>query len=214
MMSADVLRFGSFVTKSGRNTPYFVNTGNYKTGEQIAKLGKFYASLIKETVGEDFSAMFGPAYKGIPLVTAAAASLYNEYGISKPYFFNRKEEKDHGEGGSLVGYKPKDGDKIIIIEDVITAGTAVREVIPKLKAEANVEIVGLVLSVDRMEKTKDSDMSAVKAVEAEFGFPVLSIANVREIFDAAAKMKNPDGTPLLSHDIQQRAAAYLEEYGA
>ena len=96
----------------------------------------------------------------------------------------------------------------------INAGTAVREVIPKLKAEANVEVVGLVLSVDRMEKTKDSDMSAVKAVEAEFGFPVLSIANVREIFDAAAKMKNPDGTPLLSHDIQQRAAAYLEEYGA
>lgn len=115
--------FRLFVTKSGRNTPYFVNTGNYKTGEQIAKLGKFYASLIKETVGEDFSAMFGPAYKGIPLATAAAASLYNEYGISKPYFFNRKEEKDHGEGGSLVGYKPKDGDKIIIIEDVITAGT-------------------------------------------------------------------------------------------
>ena len=96
----------------------------------------------------------------------------------------------------------------------MTAGTAVREVIPKLKAEANVEVVGLVLSVDRMEKTKDSDMSAVKAVEAEFGFPVLSIANVREIFDAAVKMKNPDGTPLLSHDIQQRAAAYLEEYGA
>ena len=126
MMGADVLRFGQFVTKSGRHTPYFVNTGNYKTGEQIAKLGKFYASLIKETVGEDFSAMFGPAYKGIPLATAAAASLYNEYGISKPYFFNRKEEKDHGEGGSLVGYKPKDGDKIIIIEDVITAGTAVR----------------------------------------------------------------------------------------
>ena len=101
--------------------------------------------------------------------------------------------------------------KVLLVDDVMTAGTAVREVIPKLKAEANVEVVGLVLSVDRMEKTKDSDMSAV---EAEFGFPVLSIANVREIFDAAAKMKNPDGTPLLSHDIQQRAAAYLEEYGA
>ena len=140
MMSADVLRFGSFVTKSGRNTPYFVNTGNYKTGEQIAKLGKFYASLIKETVGEDFSAMFGPAYKGIPLATAAAASLYNEYGISKPYFFNRKEEKDHGEGGSLVGYKPKDGDKIIIIEDVITAGTAVRETMPILYGCDNMEV--------------------------------------------------------------------------
>ena len=117
-------------------------------------------------------------------------------------------------GGWMVGTPLTDGMKVLLVDDVMTAGTAVREVIPKLKAEANVEVVGLVLSVDRMEKTKDSDMSAVKAVEAEFGFPVLSIANVREIFDAAAKMKNPDGTPLLSHDIQQRAAAYLEEYGA
>ena len=154
MMSADVLRFGSFVTKSGRNTPYFVNTGNYKTGEQIAKLGKFYASLIKETVGEDFSAMFGPAYKGIPLATAAAASLYNEYGISKPYFFNRKEEKDHGEGGSLVGYKPKDGDKIIIIEDVITAGTAVRETMPILYGCGNVKVNDMFISVNRCEVGK------------------------------------------------------------
>ena len=122
--------------------------------------------------------------------------------------------RHHGDGGMMVGTQLADGMKVLLVDDVMTAGTAVREVIPKLKAEANVEVVGLVLSVDRMEKTKDSDMSAVKAVEAEFGFPVLSIANVREIFDAAAKMKNPDGTPLLSHDIQQRAAAYLEEYGA
>ena len=142
MMSADVLRFGSFVTKSGRSTPYFVNTGNYKTGEQIAKLGKFYAALVKETVGEDFTAMFGPAYKGIPLVTATAAALYNEYGISKPYFFNRKEEKDHGEGGSLVGYKPTDDDRIIIIEDVITAGTAVRETMPILYGCGDVRVDG------------------------------------------------------------------------
>ena len=121
MMSADVLRFGSFVTKSGRNTPYFVNTGNYKTGEQIAKLGSFYAKLVKETIGEEFDCMFGPAYKGIPLATTTAAALYNDYKIDKPYFFNRKEEKDHGEGGSLVGYKPQDGDRVIVIEDVITA---------------------------------------------------------------------------------------------
>ena len=126
MMSADVLRFGDFVTKSGRNTPYFVNTGNYKTGSQIATLGRFYAGLVKNTIGDGFDCMFGPAYKGIPLAASAAAALYNEYGIDKPYFFNRKEEKDHGEGGSLVGYKPKDGDRVIIIEDVITAGTAVR----------------------------------------------------------------------------------------
>lgn len=114
----------------------------------------------------------------------------------------------------MVGTSLTDGMKVLLVDDVMTAGTAVREVIPKLKAEANVEVVGLVLSVDRMEKTKDSDLSAVKAVGSRIRFPVLSIANVREIFDAAAKMRNPDGTPLLSHDIQQRAAAYLEEYGA
>ena len=114
MMSADVLRFGEFKTKSGRLSPYFVNTGNYRTGKQIDTLGKFYAQCIKETCGDDFTAMFGPAYKGIPLATAAAGALAREYGIDKPYFFNRKEAKDHGEGGSLVGYQPQDGDKIIM----------------------------------------------------------------------------------------------------
>ena len=214
MVRSGVLTFGDFTTKSGRKTPYFVNTGNYKTGAQAAKLGDYYAACIQEHMPDGIPCLFGPAYKGIPLAVSAAASLYRNYDRDLPYCFNRKEAKNHGEGGSMVGYKPQDGDDVAIVEDVVTAGTAVREVIPKLKAEANVEVVGLVLSVDRMEKTKDSDMSAVKAVEAEFGFPVLSIANVREIFDAAAKMKNPDGTPLLSHDIQQRAAAYLEEYGA
>ena len=105
MMSADVLRFGDFVTKSGRNTPYFINTGNYRTGKQISTLSKFYSRLIKDTCGDNFDAMFGPAYKGIPLVAATAANMYEEYGIDKPYFFNRKEAKDHGEGGNLVGYK-------------------------------------------------------------------------------------------------------------
>ena len=183
MMSADVLRFGSFVTKSGRNTPYFVNTGNYKTGEQIAKLGKFYASLIKETVGEDFSAMFGPAYKGIPLATAAAASLYNEYGISKPYFFNRKEEKDHGEGGSLVGYKPKDGDKIIIIEDVITAGTAVRETMPILYGCGNVKVNDMFISVNRCEVGKVPGKTAIMEVNEEFGIKVHAIVTVEDIHE-------------------------------
>ena len=113
MMSADVLRFGNFVTKSGRNTPYFVNTGNYRTGKQLATLGKFYARLIHETLGDQFDAMFGPAYKGIPLAAVTASTLAQEYDLDKPYFFNRKEEKDHGEGGSFVGYKPVDGDRII-----------------------------------------------------------------------------------------------------
>lgn len=183
MMSADVLRFGSFVTKSGRNTPYFVNTGNYKTGAQIAKLGKFYAELVKETCGSDFDAMFGPAYKGIPLATSAAGALYNEYGIDKPYFFNRKEEKDHGEGGSIVGYKPKDGDRIIIIEDVITAGTAVRETMPVLTGAADVKVNDMFISVNRCEVGKTPGKTAVMEVCDEFGIKVHSIIDVRDIHE-------------------------------
>ena len=128
MLSANVLRFGHFVTKSGRNTQYFVNTGNYKTGLQNSKLGEFYAALVKETVGEDFDAMFGPAYKGIPLATSVAGALARNYGIDKPFFFNRKEAKDHGEGGVLVGCPLKDGDRVVIIEDVMTSGKALKEV--------------------------------------------------------------------------------------
>lgn len=183
MMSADVLRFGNFVTKSGRNTPYFVNTGNYKTGEQIAKLGKFYAALIKEKCGEDFDAMFGPAYKGIPLVTAAAGALYSEYGIDKPYFFNRKEEKDHGEGGSLVGYKPQDNDRVIIIEDVITAGTAIRETMPVLTGAADVKVKDMFISVNRCEVGKIPGKTAVSEVTEEFGINVHSIIDVRDIHE-------------------------------
>lgn len=187
MMSADVLRFGSFVTKSGRNTPYFVNTGNYKTGAQIAKLGEFYADLVKETVGENFSAMFGPAYKGIPLVTTTAGALYNRHGIDKPYFFNRKEEKDHGEGGSLVGYKPADGDKIIIIEDVITAGTAIRETMPILSACGDVRVNDMFISVNRSEVGKTPGKTAIMEVREEFGIDVHAIVNVQDIHDYLAQ---------------------------
>ena len=183
MMSADVLRFGSFVTKSGRNTPYFVNTGNYKTGAQIAALGKFYAELIKECCGDNFDAMFGPAYKGIPLVTAAAGALYSEFGIDKPYFFNRKEEKDHGEGGSLVGYKPVDGDRVIIIEDVITAGTAVRETMPVLTGAAKVTVNDMFISVNRCEVGKTPGKTAVMEVCDDYGIKVHSIIDVRDIHE-------------------------------
>lgn len=183
MMSADVLRFGSFVTKSGRNTPYFVNTGNYKTGEQIAKLGSFYAKLVKETIGEDFDCMFGPAYKGIPLATTTAAALYNDYKIDKPYFFNRKEEKDHGEGGSLVGYKPQDGDRVIVIEDVITAGTAVRETMPILKGAADVSVDHMFISVNRCEYGQNPEKNTVMEVMDEFGIKVHSIVTVRDIHE-------------------------------
>ena len=178
MMSADVLRFGDFVTKSGRNTPYFVNTGNYKTGAQIAGLGSFYAAMIKDIRGGDFDAVFGPAYKGIPLATAAAMSLATQFGIDKPYFFNRKEVKDHGEGGGLVGYQPKDGDDIIIIEDVITAGTALRESMTVLKEYANITVKDMFISVNRCEYGQNPDKTAVMEVEEEFGEPIPSLPSV------------------------------------
>ena len=183
MMSADVLRFGEFTTKSGRLSPYFVNTGNYKTGAQIATLGKFYAQCIMDNCGDNFDAMFGPAYKGIPLVTAAAASLSRDFNVDKPYFFNRKEAKDHGEGGSLVGYKPQDGDRIIIIEDVITAGTAVRETVPVLQAAAKVSIPDMFISVNRCEVGQHVGKTAVMEVKEEFGINVHAIITVADIHE-------------------------------
>ncbi len=181
MLSAEVLRFGDFVTKSGRNTPYFVNTGNYKTGEQISKLGSFYATLISETLQQEFDAIYGPAYKGIPIATATAAALYNDWSLSKPYFFNRKEAKDHGEGGNLIGYAPKDGDRVIITEDVITAGTAVRENMPVLMAVADVKIAGMFISVDRCEVGNKPGKTAIMEVKEEYGFDVFPIITVRDI---------------------------------
>ena len=183
MMSCDVLRFGDFVTKSGRRTPYFVNTGLYRTGAQIAKLGDFYAACVKETCGDEFDAMFGPAYKGIPLVTTTSASLARQYGIDKPFFFNRKEAKDHGEGGSLVGYKPQDGDRVIIIEDVITAGTAVRETMPILMNAANVTAPHMFISVNRCEVGQTPGKTAVMEVMEEYGIQVHSIVDARDIHE-------------------------------
>ena len=205
MLGAEVLRFGDFVTKSGRNTPYFVNTGNYRTGAQISALGKFYASLVKNTIGDEFDAMFGPAYKGIPLVCAAAGALYSEFGIDKPYFFNRKEEKDHGEGGSLVGAKPKDGDRVIIIEDVITAGTAVRETMPVLYGAAKVEVRDMFISVNRCEVGQNPGKTAVMEVGEEFGIKVHALVTVQDIREYLAdKAEYAHLLPLMD--------AYMKQY--
>lgn len=181
MLSANVLRFGEFVTKSGRNTQYFINTGNYRTGAQLSRLGSYYAALVKECAGEEFEAMFGPAYKGIPLASACSVALYNDFGVDKPYFFNRKEQKDHGEGGGLVGYQPQDGDRIVIIEDVITAGTAVRETMPILKACAQVKVPHMFISVDRCEVGQTPGKTAIMEVQEEFGIQVHPIVTVRDI---------------------------------
>lgn len=183
MMSADVLRFGDFTTKSGRKTPYFINTGNYKTGGQSSKLGKFYAACIYETLKDEFDAMFGPAYKGIPLATSAAGALARDFGIDKPFFFNRKEAKDHGEGGSLVGYQPKDNDRIIIIEDVITAGTAIRETVPVLLSAAKVSVPHMFISVNRCEVGQTPGKTAVDEVYDEFGIQVHALVTVSDIYE-------------------------------
>lgn len=205
MTEAQVLRFGDFVTKSGRNTPYFVNTGNFKTGKQIATLGKFYAALVKEACSDNFDCMFGPAYKGIPLATTTAAALYNEYGIDKPYFFNRKEEKDHGEGGSLVGYKPQDGDRVIIIEDVITAGTAVRETMPILKSAANVEVKDMFISVNRCEFGQNPAKTTITEIMEDFGINIHAIITVADIYEYL-KENGSYG------DILPRMEEYMSKY--
>ena len=205
MMSADVLRFGDFVTKSGRNTPYFINTGKYKTGLQSSKLGEFYASCIQNTVGDHFDAMFGPAYKGIPLATSAAGALARNHGIDKPFFFNRKEAKDHGEGGSLVGYQPKDGDKIIIIEDVITAGTAIRETMPALLGAANVSVTDMFISVNRCEVGKTPGKTAVMEVKEEFGITVHALVTVEDIHEY---LQQAGGY----QDLLPKMEAYMDTY--
>lgn len=182
MVECGVLTFGDFTLKSGRKAPYFINTGNYNTGKQLAKLGEFYAECIKEN-NIDVETLFGPAYKGIPLAVACASALYNKYDTEVNYCFDRKEAKDHGEGGVIVGKKLTDGEKVVIIEDVITAGTAIRQVLPVLKNAADVNITGMVISVDRMEKGQ-GEFSAVQEVYNEFGIKIYPIVTVMDIIDA------------------------------
>ena len=202
MEEAGVLIFGDFTTKSGRKTPYFVNTGNYKTGKHISVLGDYYAESLAKS-GELFDALFGPAYKGITLAAATAASLYRNHGIDVPYFFNRKEVKDHGEGGALVGYKPKDGDRIVIIEDVVTAGTAVRESLQLLSAVADVKVTALFVSVDRMERGT-GERSTLDELKNELGISVYPIITARDIIDSL-----PQGDERIA-----KMEAYLTQYGA
>ena len=202
MTGAGALTFGDFTTKSGRKTPYFVNTGSYKTGMHISVLGDYYADSVLSS-GEKFDALFGPAYKGITLVAATAGSLYRNYGINVPFCFNRKELKDHGEGGGIIGYIPKDGDRIAIIEDVVTAGTSVRESLELLGSVAGVTVTALFVSVDRMERGTGG-RSTLDELRSVFGISAYPIITARDIIDSL-----PQG--------DERAAkmeAYLALYGA
>lgn len=212
MVRAGVLIFGDFTTKSGRKTPYFVNTGNYRTGRQIAKLGEYYAECVHEHIREPIDALFGPAYKGIPLTVATAIALQNRYGLDLNYCFNRKEKKDHGEGGSLIGYKPQDGDRIVVIEDVITAGTSIRETLPLLKSIAAVRPLGLIISVDRMERGV-SEKTPIAEIYEEFGIRTYPIVTVREIIDTLYG-REIDGRVYIDDAMKEKMEAYLRQYCA
>lgn len=178
---AGVLKFGDFTAKSGRKIPYFINAGDIKTGEQIQKLGEFYAKAYFEKVGNKKSVLYGPAYKGIPIAVSVAVALAKD-GLDVPFFFNRKEEKDHGEGGVFVGYKPQAGEDVVIVEDVITAGTAIRESMAILSKLDGVNVKTTFVMVDRKEKGQ-GEKSAMAEVTDEFGFPVYSVVDVYDIIE-------------------------------
>ena len=202
-----VLKFGTFRLKSGRIAPYFLNAGEYKTGAQIKRLGEFYADCIVNS-GVQADVLFGPAYKGIPLAISASVALYEKYGKNVGFCFDRKEVKDHGEGGMFVGTQPKDGGKVVIIEDVMTSGKALKEVLPKLRGAAKVDVAGMIITVDRMERALDSDRSAVQQAYAEEGVKVYSIVTIQDII-AALEAGIIDG-----REHVPAIRAYLEEYGA
>lgn len=183
MTDCNVLKFGDFTLKSGRKAPYFINTGNYVMGADISRLGEFYADCFMENnISADV--LFGPAYKGIPLAVSTVCALNRKYNINISYCFDRKEAKDHGEGGVFVGYKLKNNDKVTIIEDVMTSGKALAETFPKLKSAADVNVTDMVIQVDRMEKALDSDLSAVQNAYKEYGVKVHSIVTINDIISA------------------------------
>ena len=178
---AGVLKFGDFTAKSGRKIPYFINAGDIKTGNQIAALGEFYAKAYLEKVGNKRTVLYGPAYKGISIAVSSSIAL-SKNGLDLPFFFNRKEAKDHGEGGIFVGYTPKAGEEVVIVEDVITAGTAIRESMQNLASLEGVKVAATFVMVDRKEKGQ-GEKSAMAEIADEFGFPVYSVVDVYDIIE-------------------------------
>ncbi|MGI6279781.1 MAG: orotate phosphoribosyltransferase [Acutalibacteraceae bacterium] len=203
--SAGVLKFGDFTAKSGRKIPYFINAGDIKTGEQISKLGEFYAKAYFEKIGSKKTVLYGPAYKGIPIAVSVAVAL-SKSKLDLPFFFNRKEEKDHGEGGLFIGYKPKSGEEVVIVEDVITAGTAIRESMSLLSTLEGVKVSAAFVMVDRKEKGK-TEKSAMAEVAEEFGFPVYSVVDVYDILEYLKE--SPE-----NKENVERILKYLEINGA
>jgi len=210
MVHSEVLTFGDFVTKSGRQTPFFINAGKYRTGAQLGRLGEFYAAAIAEQWPDRIDTLFGPAYKGIPLVATTSIAMAAA-GRDVSFCFNRKEAKDHGEGGVLVGAPLCDGDRVLIVEDVTTAGTSIRETVPILQASAAVELAGLIVSVDRQERGTTTQ-SALAEVAEQYAMPAMAIVTLDEVV-GHLHGRELDGRVVLDDHIANRIDAYRAEYG-
>lgn len=207
MLSCDVLKFGDFTLKSGRKSPFFMNAGLYVTGRQLSELARYYAKAIHDQFGDDFDVLFGPAYKGIPLTVATSMAYYDLYGKEIRYCSNRKEIKDHGDTGILLGSKLKDGDRVVMIEDVTSSGKSMEETVPIVRGQANVEIIGLIVSLNRNEKGK-SDKTALKEISELYDFPTAAIVSMPEVIEV---MKEENR---LDDELLSRIDAYYEQYGA
>lgn len=212
MVECGVLQFGDFITKSGRRTPFFVNTGCYRTGSQLRRLGQYYAKAIHSNFGEDFDVLFGPAYKGIPLTVAATIAISEEYGADIRYTSNRKEVKDHGDKGILLGSPVADGDRVVIIEDVTTAGTSIQETLPILKAQGDVRVLGLVVSVDRMERGQGTK-SALTEISETYGMKTAAIVTMEEVTEYLYG-REIGGRVLIDDSMKEAIDAYYVQYGA
>ncbi len=211
MIDSDVLKFGDFTLKSGRKSPFFMNAGAYVTGSQLMRLGEYYATAIHETYGDDFDVLFGPAYKGIPLSVATTIAYSKLYGKEIRYCSNRKEEKDHGDAGILLGSKIKDGDRVVVIEDVTTSGKSMEETIPIVRAQGDVTIVGLMVSLNRMERGK-GDKCALDEIKDLYGFDTHAIVSMDEVVECLYN-KECNGKVVIDDEIKSRIDAYYAEYG-
>ncbi len=212
MVDCQVLKFGDFVTKSGRKTPFFINTGFYRTGAQLRRLGRYYAQAIEAKFGTDFDVLFGPAYKGIPLTVAATIALSESCGADIRYCSNRKEVKDHGDKGILLGSPIADGDRIVIVEDVTTAGTSIQETMPILKAQGAVDVKGLVVSVDRMERGR-GEKSALEEIRETYGMETTAIVTMEQVVEHLYN-RPYRGQVIIDDSIKEAIDRYYEQYGA
>ncbi len=213
MVESNVLKFGDFTLKSGRKSPFFMNAGAYVTGAQLMRLGEYYAKAIHDNYGTDFDILFGPAYKGIPLSVAACIAFSRLYGKEIRYSSNRKEVKDHGDAGILLGSGMKDGDKVVIIEDVTTSGKSIEETFPILKAQGNVEIIGLMVSLNRMEVGVGGKVSALEEIRETYGFPANAIVTMAEVVERLHN-RPCQGKIVIDDTLKAAIDEYYKQYGA